>query len=442
MSSGTTLRERPAGLPIRTLSIEVVGGPDQGKSYTAEGETVTVGTAESNDLRLTDPTVSRYHLELSRRGDRVAVTDLGSTNGTAVGPALLERGTVAPGSLLTLGRTSLRVGDGPTRTLSLHESGALGPLRGQSAPMRRLMAQILRLAQTDASVLLQGESGTGKELIARALHDQSPRAQKPFVTLDCGVISPGLVASELFGHERGAFTGADRRHIGVFERAQGGTLFLDEMGELSSGLQTALLGVLERRRFCRLGGTEELSVDVRVVSATHQDLRAEVNANTFRLDLYYRLAVVRLEVPPLRQRADDIPPLVEHFLHEVGYAGPMEALVPPLLMATLQAHRWPGNVRELRNYVEAILAMGEPPSLEQVVGVPGAAHPPVPPVASVPLPLEHSYREARQQLLEDFEARFLKALMERAGNNVSMAARLAQMDRSYLIDLLHRHHLR
>jgi DNA-binding NtrC family response regulator len=442
MSSGTTLRERPAGLPIRTLSIEVVGGPDQGKSYTAEGETVTVGTAESNDLRLTDPTVSRYHLELSRRGDQVAVTDLGSTNGTAVGPALLERGTVAPGSLLTLGRTSLRVGDGPTRTLSLHESGALGPLRGQSAPMRRLMAQILRLAQTDASVLLQGESGTGKELIARALHDQSPRAQKPIVTLDCGVISPGLVASELFGHERGAFTGADRRHIGVFERAQGGTLFLDEIGELSSGLQTALLGVLERRRFCRLGGTEELSVDVRVVSATHQDLRAEVNANTFRLDLYYRLAVVRLEVPPLRQRADDIPPLVEHFLHEVGYAGPMEALVPPPLMATLQAHRWPGNVRELRNYVEAILAMGEPPSLEQAVGGPGAAHPPVPPAASVPLPLERSYREARQQVLEDFEVRFLKALMERAGNNVSMAARLAQMDRSYLIDLLHRHHLR
>jgi DNA-binding NtrC family response regulator len=442
MSSGTTLRERPAGLPIRTLSIEVVGGPDQGKSYTAEGETVTVGTAESNDLRLTDPTVSRYHLELSRRGDRVAVTDLGSTNGTAVGPALLERGTVAPGSLLALGRTSLRVGDGPTRTLSLHESGALGPLRGQSAPMRRLMAQILRLAQTDASVLLQGESGTGKELIARALHDQSPRAQKPFVTLDCGVISPGLVASELFGHERGAFTGADRRHTGVFERAQGGTLFLDEIGELSSGLQTALLGVLERRRFCRLGGSEELSVDVRVVSATHQDLRAEVNANTFRLDLYYRLAVVRLEVPPLRQRADDIPPLVEHFLHEVGYAGPMGALVPPPLMATLQAHRWPGNVRELRNYVEAILAMGEPPSLEQAVGGPGAAHPPVPPAASVPLPLERGYREARQQVLEDFEVRFLKALMERAGNNVSLAARLAQMDRSYLIDLLHRHHLR
>ncbi|WP_052518734.1 sigma 54-interacting transcriptional regulator [Archangium violaceum] len=440
MSSGKTVSDRPIGLPIRTLFIEVVGGPDQGASHTAGDETVTVGTAESNELRLTDPTVSRYHLELSRKGDRVAITDLGSTNGTGVGTALLERGTVAPGTIVTLGRTSLRVGDGPTRTLSLHDSGALGPLRGQSAPMRRLMAQILRAAQTDASVLLQGESGTGKELIARALHDQSPRAHKPFVTLDCGVISPGLVASELFGHERGAFTGADRRHLGVFERAQGGTLFLDEIGELSPTLQTALLGVLERRRFRRLGGTEELSVDVRVVSATHRDLRAEVNANTFRLDLYYRLAVVRLEVPPLHQREEDIPLLVEHFLNEAGYAGPVAALVPPPLMATLQTHRWPGNVRELRNYVEAILAMGEPPSLEQTAGGPGAAHPP--PAPSVVLPLEHSYREARQKVLGDFEVQFLKALMERAGSNVSLAARLAQMDRSYLIDLLHRHQLR
>ncbi|ATB44883.1 sigma 54-interacting transcriptional regulator [Corallococcus macrosporus] len=439
MSSGTTRPDRPVGLPIRTLTIEVLGGPDEGRAHTADGETVTVGTAESNELRLADPTVSRYHLELSRKGDRVAVADLGSTNGTAVGPVLLERGTVAPGTVLTLGRTSLRVGDGPTRTLSLHDSGALGPLRGQSAPMRRLMAQILRAARTDASVLLQGESGTGKELIARALHDESPRAKKPFVTLDCGVISPGLVASELFGHERGAFTGAERRHLGVFERAQGGTLFLDEIGELSPALQTALLGVLERRRFRRLGGSEELSVDVRVISATHRDLRAEVNANTFRLDLYYRLAVVRLEVPPLHQRVEDIPLLVEHFLGEAGYTGPLSALVPPPLMATLLAHRWPGNVRELRNYAEAILAMGEPPALEQAAGGPGAAPASAPAVA---LPLEQGYREARQKVLEDFEVQFLKALMERAGTNVSLAARLARMDRSYLIDLLHRHHLR
>jgi DNA-binding NtrC family response regulator len=303
--------------------------------------------------------------------------------------------------------------------------------------MRRLMAQLVRAARSDVPVLLHGESGTGKELIARAVHDASGRASKPFVTVDCGVLSPGLVASELFGHEKGAFTGADKRHVGVFERAHGGTLFLDEIGELPASLQTALLGVLERRRFRRLGGTEDLATDVRVVSATHRDLRAEVNANTFRLDLFYRLAVVRLEVPALRERPDDVPVLVEHFLRQAGYAGAVEALLPPSLMASLQAHRWPGNVRELRNYVEALLAMGEPLPLEAREGEPKAAGGQAPGA-----PPESSYKEARQAVLEAFEVRFLQALMERTGGNVSQAARIAQMDRSYLIELLQRHGLR
>ncbi len=435
-SSGPTLPSRPAGLPIRTLTLEVVNGPDQGRSLETEGERVTVGTAEDNDLRLTDPTVSRYHLELRRRGDRVQVLDLGSTNGTGVGAVLLERATMLPGGVLSLGRTGLRVSDGPTKTVALHDSEALGPLRGQSASMRRLMAQLVRAARSDVPVLLHGESGTGKELIARAVHDASGRASKPFVTVDCGVLSPGLVASELFGHEKGAFTGADKRHVGVFERAHGGTLFLDEIGELPASLQTALLGVLERRRFRRLGGTEDIATDVRIVSATHRDLRSEVNANTFRLDLFYRLAVVRLEVPALRERPDDIPVLVEHFLKQAGHTGAVESLLPTSLMASLQAHRWPGNVRELRNYVEALVAMGEPLPLEAQQQ--GAAAAPEAPRA----PMESSYKEARQAVLEAFEVRFLQALMERTGGNVSQAAREARMDRSYLIELLQRHGLR
>jgi DNA-binding NtrC family response regulator len=302
--------------------------------------------------------------------------------------------------------------------------------------MRRLMAQLVRAARSDVPVLLHGESGTGKELIARAVHDASGRASKPFVTVDCGVLSPGLVASELFGHEKGAFTGADKRHVGVFERAHGGTLFLDEIGELPASLQTALLGVLERRRFRRLGGTEDIATDVRIVSATHRDLRSEVNANTFRLDLFYRLAVVRLEVPALRERPDDIPVLVEHFLKQAGHTGAVESLLPTSLMASLQAHRWPGNVRELRNYVEALVAMGEPLPLEAQQQ--GAAAAPEAPRA----PMESSYKEARQAVLEAFEVRFLQALMERTGGNVSQAAREARMDRSYLIELLQRHGLR
>ncbi len=429
-----TLPLQTAGVPVRTLRLEVLEGPDAGKQFDAQGEVTTVGTAENNDLRLTDPTVSRYHLELSCRGDRIRVADPGSTNGTLAAQVALERGTVPPGTVLRLGHTTLRVGEGRTVTLELHGEEALGALKGRTPAMRHLMLQVQRAAKSEISVLLVGESGTGKELIARAVHDHSPRARKPFITVDCGSLSPGLVASELFGHERGAFTGADKRHVGAFERADGGTVFLDEIGELPPALQPALLGVLERRRFRRVGGTEELDADVRVVSATHRDLRKEVNAGTFRLDLYYRLAVVRLEIPALRERADDLPLLVEHFLREAGYDGPVDALISDRVLQSLRAHHWPGNVRELRNLVESMLAMGEAPPLEPAVG--GSA-----PAAALPS-LELSYKDARATVLKEFEASYLKALLEKAQGNVSAAARTAKMDRSHLIELLQRHSLK
>ncbi|HYV48852.1 MAG TPA: sigma 54-interacting transcriptional regulator [Myxococcaceae bacterium] len=432
-----TQPDRVAGLPLRTLFLEVIEGPDAGATLRSTSEPVTVGTAEGNDLRLTDASVSRYHLELSRRGDRVLAVDPGSTNGTEVNGVLVERAQLAAGAVLGLGRTRLRVSDGATVSLELHGEDALGGLRGRTPVMRRLMAQVAKAARSDASALLIGESGTGKELIARAIHDQSARAGKPFVTVDCGTLSPGLVASELFGHERGAFTGADRRHAGAFERAHGGTLFLDEVGELPPALQPALLGALDRRRFRRVGGTEEIEVELRVISATNRDLRAEVNSGAFRLDLYYRLAVVRLDVPPLRDRSDDVPVLVEHFLREAGHDGPIDRLISPRVMEGLQKHHWPGNVRELRNLVEAVLAMGEAPKLE----APPAKEAPAP----VPVPeslLELKYKDARKQVLDAFERRYLEALLSRAKGNVSQAARVSAMDRSHLIDLLSKHKLR
>jgi len=436
MSDQGTQPDRVAGLPLRTLSLEVIEGPDAGSTLRSSSELVTVGTAEGNDLRLTDASVSRFHLELSRRGDRVLAVDPGSTNGTEVNGVLVERAQLAPGTVLALGRTKLRVSDGETVSLELHEKDALGGLRGRTPVMRRLMARVARAARSDVSALLIGESGTGKELIARAIHDQSARAGRPFVTVDCGTLSPGLVASELFGHERGAFTGADRRHAGAFERASGGTLFLDEVGELPPALQPALLGALDRRRFRRVGGTEEIDVELRVISATNRDLRAEVNSGAFRLDLYYRLAVVRLDVPPLRDRADDIPLLVEHFLREAGHAEPIDRLISPRVMEGLQQHRWPGNVRELRNLVEAVVAMGEAPKLE----VAPEKEPEPPPVPDSLLELR--YRDARKRVLDGFERRYLQALLSRARGNVSQAARLSEMDRSHLIDLLARHKLR
>jgi DNA-binding NtrC family response regulator len=445
-----TVPHRVQGLPLRALRVEVIKGPDRGATVTATDDSVTIGTAPGNHMILTDETVSRYHLELQRRGDRIIVEDHASTNGTLLGTAGIERASITAGTQLQLGRTTIKVDDGDTVTLELHATDALGRLRGRTPVMRQLMARIEKAAKTDASVLLIGETGTGKEVIAHAIHEASARAQKPFETVDCGALLPTLIASELFGHERGAFTGADRQHIGAFERADGGTIFLDEIGELPAALQSALLGVLERRRFRRVGGNKELTVDVRVIAATHRDLRIEVNAGTFRQDLYYRLAVLLLRIPPLRERISDIPLLVEHFLREAGFEGPVEDVLPSAAMDALKAHRWPGNVRELRNLVEATLAMGEAPHLEggesparassRLSGAPGTASG----FLSVPITelIQRSYKEARDTLLRDFETIYLKNLMERTSENVSLASREAKMNRSYLIEMLKRHGFR
>jgi DNA-binding NtrC family response regulator len=256
------------------------------------------------------------------------------------------------------------------------------------------------------------------------------------VTVDCGALTPTLVASELFGHEKGAFTGADRQHVGAFERAHGGTLFLDEIGELPQALQPTLLGVLERRRFRRLGGKQDISIDVRVISATHRDLREEVNAGTFRLDLFYRIAVIRLSVPPLRERKDDIPLLVGHFLREAGHDGPIADMISEPAMQQLVAHRWPGNVRELRNLIEATLAMGEPPAVDDLGRRSQPGMDPIEPL------LDLHYKDARGVLLDQFEKRYLEHWLQKTEGNVSKAARDARIDRSHLNDLLRRHQLR
>jgi DNA-binding NtrC family response regulator len=269
-------------------------------------------------------------------------------------------------------------------------------------------------------------------MVARAIHDLGPRRDKPFEVVDCGSLLPTLVASELYGHERGAFTGAERRHLGAFERAHGGTLFLDEIGELPLDVQPTLLGVLERGRLRRLGGDHEVAVDVRVVSATHRDLRAATNQGSFRADLYFRLAVARIVVPPLRDRPHDIEPLVRHFVQEATGAGSMLP-VDAATMDALLHHRWSGNVRELRNAVASLLALGHM-SLDE-----GSLP------ANMDAALESTlkpYAQARAEMLSRFERRYLHDLMDRARGNASEAARQARMDRSYLLSLLRRHGLR
>ena len=421
------------GLPMRTLSLSITAGPDVGKVLTDEASTVSIGTADGNTLQLTDPTVSRFHVELSRRGPAVVVRDVGSTNGVVVNGVTVREGLVPPGSVLQLGKTSVTISEGKNGSVPMLETESLGSLKGRAPVMRTLLARVEKAAQSDTGVLLIGESGTGKEVIAREIHQRSARAKHPFVTVDCGSLAPGVVASELFGHEKGAFTGADRRHQGAFERANKGTLFLDEIGELPQSLQAMLLGALERRRFRRVGGTEDLSVDVRVVAATHRDLKAEVNAGNFRLDLYYRLAVVRLEVPALRQRVDDLELLIAHFLTEAGSERTPQSLFPPDDLAALRAHHWPGNVRELRNLVESTLAMGERPTFDAPITAGLQNDAPGP---------ERPYKDARGLVLERFEKHYLPKLLEVTKGNVSAAARHAKMDRSHLIELLTRHGLK
>jgi DNA-binding NtrC family response regulator len=429
-----TTPQEPRGLPIRTLRVDVIEGPDAGKSLVATADTIAIGTAVDNDLVLSDDNVSRYHVELARGAAGFRITDCGSTNGTFAHGIRLATAEAPAGSVLEIGRSKLKVTDGEEVTVELHDRSSLGGVHGRSPLMRRLMSQVERAANTDVSVLVVGESGTGKEVVARALHDLGSRSVKPFVAVDCGALAPALVASELFGHERGAFTGADQQHVGAFERANGGTLFLDEIGELPLALQTTLLGALERRRIRRLGGRADIAVDVRLVSATNRDVRGDVNKGAFRLDLYYRIAVVTLRLPPLRERLEDIDVLVEHFLHEAGYDGPMDDLISATTMRSLATHHWPGNVRELRNVIEATLAMGEPPTIEPIQPLDGSD-----PFASL---LLHNYRTARMKLLQEFEARYLGSLLARCRGNVSRAAREAQMNRSHLLDLLRRHGLR
>ncbi|MBX3183511.1 MAG: sigma 54-dependent Fis family transcriptional regulator [Polyangiaceae bacterium] len=433
MSINATSRlERSKQLEIETLAVEVIEGADAGLRVDADSEELTVGTAANNDLELTDPTVSGYHLELRQREDGIHLTDLGSTNGTWVGGVRLRQGVIPPGTILNLGRTSLKVVDGTSALVEVHTQNHLGDLFGQNEAMRRVMAKVQRVARAQVPVLVIGESGTGKELVARALHDESDRSQGPFVTVDCGALAPNLVASELFGHERGAFTGAERQHIGAFERASGGTLFLDEIGELPLDLQPQLLGALERRRFNRVGGRQEVSVDVRVVCATNRDLREEVNAGSFRMDLYYRVGVVVLRLPPLRERLDDLPLLIGHFLREAGHAGRLDEVAPEHVLSELRRHSWPGNVRELRNWVEATLAMGEAQELFQHDEA--RSNP-----ASFDRVLDLPYKDARGLVLQDFEAQYVRHLFEKSRGNVTHAARDARMDRSYLIKLLQRH---
>jgi DNA-binding NtrC family response regulator len=325
---------------------------------------------------------------------------------------------------------------GDTVDLPLSPHTSYGPLFGRSAAMRRVFEVLRKIAPTDTTVLITGESGTGKEVCARAIHEGSARAAGPLVVVDCGALPGNLIESELFGHVRGAFTGAVKDRVGAFEAAAGGTVFLDELGELPLELQTRLLGVLERRVVTPLGGTETRAIDVRVIAATNRDLRAQINRGAFREDLFFRLAVVTVELPALRHRREDIRLYVEKFLDELGARGAITLDEPTL--ARLEAQSWPGNVRELRNLVARAAALGD----EALPEAPGDAPPPALPAVTGEIDVSVPFKTAKQALVDDFERAYCARLLEAHDNNITRAARAAELDRVYLLRVLDKYGLR
>ena len=429
----------PAPGQPRSCQLVVIDGPNRGRAVTMAARPVVVGSAADCDLVLEDDRVSARHVSLARSGDGEAfeVRDLDSTNGTFFEGSRVALATVRAGAALKVGRSVLRLT--PTaRPLEVTPSKrrSFGELVGDSLAMREVFAVLELAAASDVTVLLEGETGTGKELAARALHHASARRKGPFVAVDCGALPDQLLDSELFGHAKGAFTGAIADRAGLFVRAHGGTLFLDELDGAPSVTQARLLRVLEERAVRPVGGDVARAVDVRVVAACHGPLERRVSEGKFRADLFYRLAVVALALPPLRARREDLPGLVAELLRRRGLEpGPLSGDGLDALMA----HGWPGNVRELRNVLDRALALspGARSFAELRLGlapVPGGD-------TAVPVRSDLEFAEAKAAVLHDFERRYLRDLFSRCEGNVSATARAAGLDRKHTRTLLRKHGL-
>ena len=417
---------------------------------------VLLGSAPGSGIVVGDPTISRLHAELEAKQDGLWVRDLGSRNGTFVDGLQVLGARVPDRGKIRLGSTELVVDYNPRqrRNIEIWPTAGFGKLVGTSVAMRELFATLARLAPMDAAVLVTGETGTGKELVARAIHDASPRASKPFVVVDCAALPENLLDAELFGHTRGAFTGAVNARAGAIESAEGGTVFLDEIGELPISMQPKLLRVLESHTVRRVGEHTHRNVDVRFLSATHRDLLTMVNANEFREDLYFRLAVLPVHVPALRLRKEDIEPLVTHFLRSSG--GPSH--VPAELMRELLTRPWRGNVRELRNFVDRARALGATEALamssqRDIIAAPevSAASGAPSATASNPPPttmsltdarmFEQAYKDFRETWIDSGEKEYVRRLLLRHDRNVAAAAREAEVDRTYIYRLIRKHEL-
>jgi transcriptional regulator with GAF, ATPase, and Fis domain len=441
--TGTRIRREatPATVNLRKCKLVVIKGAQRGTEFVIARDVIRIGKAPENDLVLADETVSRVHFEIVRDAKGYLVRDNKSTNGTFLDSAEVKEAYLRAGSVIKAGEVELKFTPFDERIEILpSEKEALGEMVGCSPAMREIFGLVERIAPTDATVLIEGETGTGKDMIARTLHQLSPRGDKPFIVVDCGAVAGTLIESELFGHEKGAFTGAVAARQGAFELASGGTVFLDELGELSLDLQPKLLRVLEQRELRRVGGQKTIKVDLRVIAATRKDLRSEVEKGKFREDLYFRLNVVPITAPSLRERREDIPLLIDSMLRKLDATGARVQLSDST-RAALMAHDWPGNVRELRNVLERALALGADPGM--LVAPLGSDTTSTAKGVALRDALEFepgmSFRDTKEKWNELFERRYLAWLIKRADGNISKAARDADMDRKYLHKLLRKY---
>lgn len=424
-------------IPRLHLTVEREGGKPAERSLELDGERIRVGSHPSNELVLDDRLVSRFHCTLTLQEGSWRITDTESLNGTLLSGVRI-RDAMLPASEceLLLGDSRLRVSPQATAKITkVSSEPCFGELHGTSVAMRRVFEILQRVSATDATVLLEGESGTGKELVAREIVRRGVRSKRPFLTIDCGAIAPGLIESELFGHARGAFTGAERARVGAFEAAHGGTVLLDEIGEMPPEMQPKLLRALEAREIRRAGENESRKVDVRVIAATNRNLEREVNRGRFREDLYFRLSVISVRLPPLRERLEDLPVLVRAFLERMG-AQEFERLFTPAVFAELRSHEWPGNVRELRNTVERAIVLEDPVT----PSTPSTRDPEA--GGTVRASIDQPFKLAKDRVIAEFERVYLEQLIGWADGNVSKAARKARIDRMYLHRLLERHGIR
>jgi DNA-binding NtrC family response regulator len=420
-TTATLQRSAPVG-PLGVI-LRVTNRPAQPRVFRLARGSCVCGAAADADIVIADDTVSRKHLELTLVPEGVRVRDLSSHNGTWYLGQRIQEGVLGAGSAIRLGLAELRIE--PDRRELEQATGAeldrYGDIVGTSAAIRRLYAVLERIESSLANVVIEGESGTGKELIARAIHERSAVGAGPFVAVNCGSLERSLIRSELFGHKRGAFTGALENRQGAFEAANDGTLFLDELSELPPDVQPVFLRTLELGKVTRVGETIERPVNVRIVAATNRSLEAEMRAGRFREDLYFRLMVVRVLVPALRDRPEDIGALAAHFARSFG----LDEL-PEDVVRELRSRTWPGNVRELKNAIQTYSVLGALP-----VGA-TARQAELDDWLHRLVDLDVPYAAQKDALLKNFLRVYLEALLARTNGNKSLAARISGLERSYL----------